>query len=265
MRRSILPGAVALVLLTAPLEALQASPINGTYTANTLPASDDGFAGPVALGFSFTLFGNSYSSVYVNSNGNVSLLAPQGSLPASGLATAGGNPLIAPFLADIYTLGFGSGLVTYEARASGIGGRPTFGVEWPGVNYFADDTGDKRNTFELLIVGRDDLGAGSADIYFNYGSIQWESGDLSGGTDGLGGTCAEAGIADGNGMTLLLPGSGTCAALIDGGTNALASNTNNGLAGQFLFALRTATDVPEPASAVMLAAGLLGLAARRRA
>src|SRR5579884_662589 len=41
------------------------------FTANTLPANDDGSTGQVNLGFTITFGGKSYSSLYVNDNGNV--------------------------------------------------------------------------------------------------------------------------------------------------------------------------------------------------
>jgi len=50
----------------------------------------------------------------------------------------------------------------------------------------------------------------SADdtIEFNCVQIQWETGDVSGGSDGVGGSSARAGFASASGLTFELNGSG---------------------------------------------------------
>ena len=86
---------------------------------------------------------------------------------------------------------------------------------------------NKLNTFQLILVARPELGAGDFDIEFNYQQIQWETGDASGGTNGLGGTSAAVGYSNGTGTAgtnFQLPGSLVNGALIDGGPDALISN-----------------------------------------
>src|SRR5262249_31366002 len=46
------------------------------FSANTLPANDDGSTGAVALGFTLNFFGTAYSTLYVNNNGNVTFGGP---------------------------------------------------------------------------------------------------------------------------------------------------------------------------------------------
>ncbi len=47
--------------------------IEGGYTQ--IPIEDDNSIGPVALPFTFNLFGKNYTSIYVNNNGNISFNA----------------------------------------------------------------------------------------------------------------------------------------------------------------------------------------------
>ncbi len=239
----------AAFLMAAPARA---TPIDGTYTKNSLGRTDDGSSAAITLGFSINFFGVAYSTIYVNNNGNVSFGGAVNAYTPAGLSGALTRPMIAPFFADVYTSAASSGIVTYEARAAGIGGRPTFGVEWPRVNYYNDSTGAKQDTFELLIVSRSDISAGSADIYFNYGAMKWETGNASGGVNGLGGSCATAGFSAGSGKAgtfYELPGSGLCGSMIDGGARQLQTATNDGVAGQWLFSMRTGSliaSVSEP-------------------
>jgi uncharacterized repeat protein (TIGR01451 family) len=92
------------------------------------------------------------------------------------------------------------------------------------------------------------MGVGDFDIIFNYQQIQWETGDASGGNDGLGGDSARAGYSDGQsgGNSFELPGSGVNGALIDGGPNALATQTNDGTPGQDTFQVRNGTPLQPP-------------------
>jgi hypothetical protein len=60
-----------------------------------------------------------------------------------------GNPLLAPFFADVDTrsgplVTFGTGL---------LGGQAAFGVNWLGVGYYSQNT-DLTNSFQLLLVDR---------------------------------------------------------------------------------------------------------------
>ena len=76
-------------------------------------------------------------------------------------------------------------------------------------------------------MSRPETGAGNFDIEFNYQQIQWETGDASGGANGLGGTSAAVGYSNGTGApgtNFQLPGSLVNGALIDGGPDALVTN-----------------------------------------
>jgi hypothetical protein len=95
------------------------------------------------------------------------------------------------------------------------------------------------------------VAAGAFDLEFNYDSVQWETGGASGGTNGLGGFSARAGYTNGitgaGGTTLELPGSAVDGALLDGGPNALVTNSlNNSVAGRYLWAVRGGTPGAPP-------------------
>src|SRR5262249_8171730 len=144
----------------------------------------------------------------------------------NGLATGVGQPMIAPFFADVDTEGAGSGLVKYGTDI--VNGFAAFGVEWPAVGYFFSHVA-KLNTFELILINRSDTGAGNFDIEFNYNVVQWETGDASGGSNGLGGTSVAVGYSNGlsgaSNVFFQLPGSLVNGALIDGGPNALVTHS----------------------------------------
>ncbi len=150
-------------------------------------------------------------------------------------------PTLAPFWADVDTSGQGSGLVTYGATQ--YNGDAAFCVLWPMVGYYDSHT-DKRNDFQLLIVDRQDTGTDNFDFYFNYNQIQWETGDDSGGSDGLGGDCARAGYTNGTGKSgehYEVAGSGICGALLDknSSTGLTQSSLNSSTKGQFIFQVRS--------------------------
>jgi len=66
------------------------------FHSQTLPANDDGSTGVTNLPFAINFFGQSYSHLYVNNNGNITFTAPLGQYTPEGLAQIG-IPMIAPF------------------------------------------------------------------------------------------------------------------------------------------------------------------------
>jgi subtilisin family serine protease len=206
----------------AEVQKPQAEVDDVACTTTPIPANDDGSSPAVALPFVADFFGTSYSQAYVNNNGNVTFQGPQATFTPFTL-NASVPPIIAPFFADVDTRGAGSGLVTYGVTT--YGSRPALCVDWNNVGYYAAHT-DQLNSFQLLLVDRGDVGAGDFDIIMNYDTLNWETGDASGGAGGMGGTPAGAGYSAGDSDAahfLQLPGSLISNGLLD--TNADVPNT----------------------------------------
>jgi len=203
--------------------------------ASNIPANDDGSSDLVDLPFTLNFFGTEYSSLYVNNNGNVTF---DSSLPTytpfSLLETT--RVIIAPFFADIDTRADGSGLTTFGATT--FSGRPTFCVNWLNVGYYRQHS-DKLNSIQLLLVDRSDVGAGDFDIVMNYGQVQWETGDASGGTNGLGGSSARAGYSNGVDTSFELTGSAVNGAFLDSsGSGLVHSSRGTVIPGRYVFNVR---------------------------
>lgn len=191
---------IALLLGLLPSSFVAASMIVPGFNSNSLGRQDDAPSSSASLGFTANFFGTSYTSLFVNNNGNVTFLNSQSTYTPGGLGAGySGLPIIAPFFADVDTRGSGSGVVTYGTGT--YNGHAAFGVNWPDVGYYGVHT-DKLNNFQLLLVSRPDLGTDDFDIIFNYGQIQWETGDASGGFNGFGGIPAAAGYNAGTGNSL---------------------------------------------------------------
>ena len=209
--------------------------------ASALPRNDDGSTGEVQLPFSLNFFGNEYSSLWVNNNGNVTFEGPLSTFTPQPLNT-NGTPIIAPFWADVDTRGLGSDVVTYGQ--STFGGRAAFCVNWTGVTfggvgYYSSHT-DKLNSFQLLLVDRSDTGMGNFDVVMNYDKIQWETGDASGGFGGLGGHSARMGYTNGDpSSSFEQPGSAINGAFLDSSPTGLVRDSRGTpQLGRYIFPVR---------------------------
>jgi hypothetical protein len=218
------------------------------FTSNSLPREDDAPSAQASVGFNLNFFGVQTNQVFVNNNGNITFGQALSQFTPTGLnGNNGGIPIIAPFFADVDTRG-GGGVVTYGTGM--LCGHQAFAVNYVDVGYFDSHT-DKTDSFQVVLIDRSDIGAGDFDIEFNYNNIQWETGDASGGTDGLGGSSAVVGYSNGTGAAgtnFELAGSAVNGALINGGADALVSN--NLLAstdGRYHFLVRNGAVMQAPA------------------
>jgi hypothetical protein len=212
--------------------------------------NDDGFTGPVNLGFTLNFYGQNYTQFFINNNGNVSFGAGISEFVPTG-PTGANVPVISPFFADVDSRGSNSGVVHLVQSAN------QDIITWDHVGYFSTHD-DKLNTFQLILRGPGyDVPAGEGQIGFFYTTMQWESTDTS--------TVAAIGFGDGAGNSQVLEGS------IQPGTAALAQDHHIwfNLSGGTVTPVTPGTPVtpeppvaatPEPGSTSLILAGLGGLA-----
>jgi hypothetical protein len=169
---------------------------NPGFNQNFVPRNDDGSSPLQPLGFTVNFFGNIRTHAFVNNNGNITFDSALSTFTPFGL-TSTQREIIAAFFADVDTRPEGSNVVRYGNDI--VNGRNAFGVNYINVGYFANRV-DKLNTFQLILIDRSDVGPGNFDIEFNYERIRWETGEASGGVNGLGGTPAAVGWSNGTGI-----------------------------------------------------------------
>jgi hypothetical protein len=209
--------------------------------------NDDGFSGPIPLGFSLNFFGHTYTSLFANNNGNISFGNGISAFTPNGPQGAA-QPIISPFFADVDTEAAGSGLMSLRNNISN-----EIFVTWDHVGYF-NQHDDKLNSFQFVLRGPGYLvPAGEGRIGFFWKTMQWETGDASGGSGGFGGTPAAVGFGDGQSNGEILQGSIQ---------NGISGEVNDhrlwvDIRGGGIPAPIGA--VPEPTTLLMLASGLLGL------
>ncbi len=166
------------------------------YDAETfiqaMAPNDDGWLGPVDIPFTFYLYGTPYTQLWINNNGNITFDGGYYNYTPWGFPISG-NPMVAPFFADVDTRG-GGGTVWYRIEPNNLV------VIWDHVGYYNTQT-DKLNTFELVISDGTlpAIGVGN-NVAFSYADMSWTTGSASGGSGGFYGSAATVGINHGDGI-----------------------------------------------------------------
>jgi gliding motility-associated-like protein len=173
---------------------------NTEWNASGWGNGDDGSYGPITLPFNFYLYGQNYTTAYININGNISFG------PGNWVSTFSSTPfpmsgpaLVAPFWADVDLRGgaVGQNLVQYKVTPTAMY------VNWTNVGYYSMHT-DKLNTFQVIITDGTDLAVpGGANVSFCYGTMEWTTGDASSGTNGFYGTPATVGANKGDAVNYI--------------------------------------------------------------
>ena len=209
--------------------------------------NDDGFSGPINLGFTLNFFGGSYTQFWANNNGSISFaggisqhtpLGPQG-LP---------QPLIGIFFADVDTRSALSGLMYLRNDIAN-----QIIVTWDSVGYY-ELHGGRLNSFQLVLRGPGyAVPPGEGQIGFYYKKMEWETGDASGGSGGFGVLPAAVGLGDGVANGYVLAGSfqnGIAAAVSN---QYIWFNLNDGSPPEPI------SDIPEPSTWALCVGGLTAL------
>lgn len=162
-----------------------------------LPRNDDGSYGPVSLGWNFSLFGTTYNSVYINTNGNITFESSLSQYTPDGFPI--GTPMIAAFWGDVDTRNSSSGSIWYKLFSDRLV------ITWDRVGYFYYNV-DKVNTFQMTIKANTAPNFTGNDVIFAYDDMQWTTGDVSGGAGGLGGSPATVGANRGDNINYIQTG-----------------------------------------------------------
>ncbi len=176
------------------------------FGEEVLQRNDDGSSGAINITSVFgedglNFFGRTFTSLYVNNNGNITFASPLSQF-TPGVINAGiDNPIITPFWGDVDTR---SGVVSSTPGGNSTGTNlvyydldeenKTFTVTWDDVGYYSSRA-DKLNAFQLQLKATEN---GNFDIVYRYEDINWTTGDASDGSGGLGGSVARAGYSAGN-------------------------------------------------------------------
>lgn len=168
---------------------------NSQWNASGWSSTDDGSYGPITLPFTFYLYGQNWTTAYININGNISFGNYFSTYSSTGFPISG-YTMVGPFWADVDLGGFGAAnnKVQYKITPTALY------VNWTNVGYFPSQT-DKLNTFQVIITdGTDPAVPNGANVSFCYEDMQWTTGSASGGSNGFGGTAASVGANHGNGV-----------------------------------------------------------------
>lgn len=153
-------------------------------------SSDDCSSDEIPLEFEYSVCGETFTSLWVNTNGNLTFDQPNDVYTADGIPNTNAV-MVAPFWADVDFGGTCGEVWVYNT--------PTYFIAtWVDVGYFSSAC-DLMNTFQVVITNGNDplIGIGNNTAFY-YCDMNWTTGDASNGTGGLGGLPAVVGINSGD-------------------------------------------------------------------
>lgn len=167
-----------------------------TYTLSTFGpnGTDDGSTGEIDLPFEFELYGNSYDSFWINTNGNITFEGQFITFTPDGFPVA--NAMLAPMWCDVDFGCADCGDLYYKVTDDAVY------VNWVEVGYFSG-TADKVNSFQAIFTPEgSSILAGDQNVQYCYQDIQWSTGNITG-TNGFGGQGATVGANAGNNVDFI--------------------------------------------------------------
>jgi hypothetical protein len=182
----------------------------GDDNAWVQPGQDGGTSTAIPFGPAFpsgvNFYGRIYTAFYVNTNGNISFNQALSTYTPAVIPQTAAVPMMAPWWADVDTR---AGMPPSNNNICFHRDGQRTVVTWHLVGYFSSHQ-NLQNSFQLVLTP---LGGTDFAVEFRYNRCQWTTGDASGGTNGLGGTPAQAGFEGGMGQGFVLPGSRTATVL----------------------------------------------------
>ncbi|XP_066293398.1 sushi domain-containing protein 2-like [Branchiostoma lanceolatum] len=221
----------------------------GRLAGDTVAPRNDEGGEMISISTSLPYFDRLHNSLWVNTNGVISLLDELWQYTPDPFPLGDGRRLIAPFWADVITW-LGGHVMYRETTDSSILERATtdiitafpelpnfhatwvFIATWHEVSFYWS-TGNNRNTFQAVLVSNGRYGF----AIFNYGDITWTSGTDSGGDPrtGLGGIAAQVGFNAGNGMQYFSVPASRTDAIVD-----IETTSNVNIPGRWVFRIDSA-------------------------
>jgi MYXO-CTERM domain-containing protein len=154
--------------------------------------NDDGFRGPIDLGFTLPFFGQNYTQFWANNNGNISFTQGLSQYIPNG-PTGATVPTISAWFADVDTRNSLSGVMHIRQDIAN-----QLILTWDHVGRY-NSRGDLLNTFQMVVRGPDyDVPFGQGDIGFFWLDMPWETTNTS--------TTAAIGFGNGAGDAVVLEG-----------------------------------------------------------
>ncbi len=167
-----------------------------TLLQNITGTFDDGSSFNLNMPFTFDIYDDSYTSFFININGNVTFGNAVGTFSPDGFPSTIAA-MVAPFWADVDIRCPDCGEIYYKITEDAVF------VNWVDVAYYNQNT-DKSNSFQLIFTdGTNEFVGAGRNTSFCYQDMQWTTGDASQGTNGFGGSAATVGSNQGDGTNFV--------------------------------------------------------------